>query len=133
MRQHTAECRAQAARALEAIRVWEEKYPGYCRTCGGAGTISWTENGAPHGAGFWAMPMTEGCDACLVQNRCPRCGFQMLPKDQDVPEPGGEIAGRFRDLPEPCPHCGWWSDDSQPYEWECWGDCVRENEEVTAS
>ena len=129
IKHHSLDCYVGYENARQAILEWEAKYPGWCGTCGGCGWNHWTENGAPYGAGFWPMPMAEGCDNCLGQNKCPRCGYQILPPNQDTPEDGGMWLNQQRDFSEPCLNCGWWSDDQHPSEWECWGDCTRRDDE----
>lgn len=52
------------------------QYPNACDECLGAGEISYTENGAPHGEGFWPMEMIEPCE-CIENNKCPRCSAEL--------------------------------------------------------
>lgn len=79
----------------QELAAFEAKYPKYCRQCGATGVISYTENGAPHGEGFWPMPMTDVCPACVEDGRCPLCG-------EDLPEEQYDTGEDFR-----CPACGW--------------------------
>lgn len=50
-----------------------------CPDCGGTGVARWTENGAPHGEGYWAMPM-EGLCHCLESGHCPICYTHLMPR-----------------------------------------------------
>lgn len=71
---HTSEClKAQALFRLES-EAWQRKYPKSCKTCGATGEVHWTENGAPHGEGFWPMDMADFCESCIGKGVCPRCG-----------------------------------------------------------
>lgn len=54
--------------------TWAIKFPLFCRTCGATGVETWTENGAPHGEGYWPMPMTGPCPECGEAGDCPLCG-----------------------------------------------------------
>lgn len=53
------------------------QYPNACEKCMGAGEIEFTENGAPHGEGYWPMQMIEVCE-CIENDNCPQCGKPMF-------------------------------------------------------
>ena len=82
-------------RYRQELAVFEAKYPRYCRQCGATGAISFTENGAPHGAGYWPMPMVDVCPSCVENGRCPLCG-------EDLPEEQIDTGKQLS-----CPACGW--------------------------
>lgn len=48
----------------------------YCQRCNGTGWQEFIENGAPHGCGFWPMPMWEPCTCwtSVSDPHCPQCG-----------------------------------------------------------
>lgn len=48
------------------------KYPNACENCCGGGVLEFTENGAPHGEGYWPMQMQEPC-SCIEDEKCPQC------------------------------------------------------------
>lgn len=93
MAKHTDECLKRLSIISAAIVEYEETYPHYCRACGGGGEDHWTENGAPHGAGFWPMPMSDYCEKCMGIGVCPRCGGETIHEDWDDKDA--------------CSHCGW--------------------------
>ena len=69
----------------QRVEQWNKavnEYPNACPKCCGTGFISFTENGAPHGAGYWPMEMQEACE-CIESDRCPRCGGELVWKDDD--------------------------------------------------
>lgn len=72
-------------------KEWDKKYPNGCHACGGSGVESWTENGAPHGAGYWPMDMQDVCSSCVARGCCPLCAYQH----------GEDWEG------EECRRCGW--------------------------
>jgi hypothetical protein len=88
--QHTAKCLAQQAEMKRKHDEYVEKWPNYCRKCGGAGEVSRTENQSPIGSGLvWLETLYEFCEHCIGNAVCPRCGKQL-------PDESGE-----------CAHCGW--------------------------
>ena len=112
MTQHTADCQAQQAARLEAIRVWAAAWPHACACCRGAGGHRESMGTVPYGSTWVSLPDGfEPCPAC--EGRCPRCGIT-------VPE------AMFEDK-TPCPSCGWnhgrGTDDVCPPPYEdcsCW-------------
>lgn len=108
---HTPACKQNQRRYRLAMKVYVKKFPDWCWTCRGSGYVHWTENGAPHGEGYWAMPMTDVCEHCTGKGICPRCA-KFVRED-------------WADKETPCPHCGWnWGkgkNDLPPPELEC--DC----------
>lgn len=100
-------CDETIEKAEKARREWAEKWPNHCKTCEGHGEFHFTENGAPHGAGYWPMDMSEPCDDCTGKGICPRCGAV-----DAIDEEGYG----------PCEKCGWKYDDlGMPPEPEIWG------------
>lgn len=91
---HTQDCFNRMTVAEASRAEYLKTYPNACHTCHATGEIRWTENGAPHGAGNWAMPMTGPCPDCYEQGRCPRCHTQH-PDDWT------------EDDPKPCTSCNW--------------------------
>lgn len=77
------------------LAAFAAQHPHYCRACGGTGVVRSTENGAPHGAGYWPMEMEEFCPACVEEGRCPLCGAE-------IPEESYTMPNTPR-----CPACGW--------------------------
>jgi hypothetical protein len=84
---HTTEC----LKAHEARQEYLDRWPDYCRGCGGSGEVHWQENQALLGSGLrWMEDFSEPC-SCLYDGRCPRCG-----------------EGNMHATPkEACPDCGW--------------------------
>jgi RecJ-like exonuclease len=112
---HTDKCK----RERERHRDWVDKWPNYCQNCGGRGSVQWNES-VPYGMGNVAMPMGEGCEACIWSpdhTICPRCAGDLSATVTD---------DSFQDGSEHiiCPHCGWDSEnpdmlpDNECYCWE---------------
>jgi hypothetical protein len=95
---HTQKCKDDDAKRDAQRAAWFEQWPGACEKCDGAGVHYSIENGAPHGAGFWAMDCEDPC-VCTEQLKCARCG------QEDALNEDGE---------GPCPACGWDYDDFAP-------------------
>lgn len=121
-RYHTVDCLVRRERRERERRLYLASWRHtYCQKCGGAGIVTWVENGAPHGEGFWPMDMSEPCEACLGFGKCPRCGH----------EHGEESA--FVENDEPCERCGWTSRDGglpEPSECYCWAAADKPLDEV---
>jgi len=119
---HTEECIRKYGAAEQRREDYRRRYPDYCKACGGSGVVSWTENGAPYGAGFWAMEMSDCCDHCSGQGKCPGCG-QPVFSEQDLENMDG--SGKLY-----CEQCGWVDDGEHSIstEWDCWGYCRYEEE-----
>ena len=101
---YTDQCHKRVAAWNEAVA----KFPNACQKCGGSGMIETTENGAPHGAGYWPMSVDDCC-SCLEDNRCPRCNGEL---DYDNCVEGIGV----------CNYCGWTENETasvipteQPY------------------
>lgn len=62
---HSIECE-------KLFKQWEKKYPNHCKTCNGAGGVSYSGN-------YWNPPDFAECDNCIGQGKCPLCG-------EDFPE-----------------------------------------------
>lgn len=75
-----------------AAELWIAQWPHYCRTCEGYGVITWYEH---HDQGYPGEPMADTCDACLGQDKCPRCGAKTFELQQDG------------NHPDVCITCGW--------------------------
>lgn len=108
MREHSEECLRHFGHWYLYMQEFERTYPGYCRKCGGVGLFQTVENGAPHGAGYWPMPMTELCEDCLEAGKCPRCGAVL-----DNEDGTSESYEEFLDGYSPCPKCGFVVGDYQ--------------------
>lgn len=105
--EHTEKCLAEQGRVKAAFEAYVTRWPFYCWSCNATGFNSWTEDGAPHGAGFWAMPTSEPCSECSEVGKCPRCGQPGLTSE----ERGDSDTGSG-----PCWVCGWNDDDACPPE-----------------
>lgn len=112
---HSASCQKRQQQVEVKAMLYESDWPRYCRTCKGYGKFDFTENGAPHGEGFWAMPMSEPCEDCTDLGVCPRCGQDGLTSE----DRGDKDTGSG-----PCKFCGWDYGDAGLPEYECWGECV---------
>ena len=55
-----------------------------CIHCAGTGTETYYENGAPHGAGYWAMPVSDICGYCLDKGICPNCANKLTEMDSPI-------------------------------------------------
>jgi hypothetical protein len=92
--QHSAKCLAQQAKMKRPHDEYVEKWPNYCRECGGVGEVTWQENQSPLGSGMvWLETIVDLCDSCFGNGKCPRCG-ELNDEDLDV-----ELYK--------CQHCGW--------------------------
>lgn len=89
---------AQMKKLVEQYEAWWDQWPAACPRCGGEGELFWTENGAPHGAGFWPMDVSEVCE-CVASGHCARCGGHVPEWEEEDAE------GNYPETP--CPHCGW--------------------------
>jgi hypothetical protein len=58
-----------------------EPGPYECRTCFGTGVITYTENMAPDGEGYWPMTIHDYCPVCLQRGLCPICGQATINDD----------------------------------------------------
>lgn len=85
--------------AEDSIRVkkdqeaYDVKWPNACKYCGGKGSIE-AHQSHPYGMGSATEYWTEGCEACIMQDKCPRCAGPLK-----VDEEGN--------VQEPCAACGW--------------------------
>lgn len=112
---HTRACVERRAQYERELAAFAGRYPGYCRVCGGTGSLTYTENQAPLGSGlYWPMQMAEPCRAC--EGHCPRCGNE--PQGWDDAAWEGFYEGE-----RPCPRCGMVLGDVEmevaPYKPEC--------------
>jgi hypothetical protein len=105
---HTKRCLEDKESRAKALTKFEAEHPNYCKDCGGAGVLMHTENGAPHGCGYWPMPVYDACASCIETGHCPLCGH--FHEDE-------EWEG------ESCEACDWTWDsigDVAPGPWECY-------------
>jgi hypothetical protein len=74
--QHTAACVHRRERYMADLAMWEAKWPGYCRRCGGKGMIEYSFDPSPAGVSLAPGTMTDAdpCPVCLEHGWCPRCG-----------------------------------------------------------
>jgi len=72
---HTKDCIEWSKAHKAAAAEYEAKWPNYCKKCGGMRGDTHYENGAPHGCGYWAMPVSEPCEDCY--DKCSRCGVDL--------------------------------------------------------
>lgn len=118
MLKHTRECLAFQEKLRIAVEDYKKNWPNFCVHCEGRGVHIWTENGAPWGEGFWAMPMQEPCDDCTGIGKCPRCGQAGLTDE----EKGNDTTGDG-----PCKFCGWnYEDHGMPVEFDGFCDCFSD-------
>ena len=121
---HTDTCVKKSIALHKEYLAWAEKYPYYCRSCGGSGGTCWDENQSPLGSGqYW--PQTH-CDICsclapmdIEEMSCPRCSERLYDwiASQYVLKPGDEwLAEKYGDdgkveawleKSEHCPFCKW--------------------------
>lgn len=73
---HLDGCEAFHEHWLDEARTVLQKHPNLCPACFGEGAERWTENGAPHGCGYWPMEMADVCGHCEGQGRCAVCGAE---------------------------------------------------------
>jgi hypothetical protein len=95
---HTESCYNNIVITEKARADFRAKWPKSCLKCQATGWISWTENGAPFGEGYWPMPMTDICPDCIEKGICPRCGF----------------TGSLNEEGTECCDCGWTSETTDP-------------------
>ena len=106
---HTASCLVSKAKFAFAQFAFENKYPDYCRKCGGAGWTNYDYDPSPAGVGLAPGFMTESeeCE-CWTEPPyyCPLCGAQgtvvsvVLTDDPN----------KYNDTWE-CVKCGWNSEE----------------------
>jgi len=77
----------------KAQKDYTAKWPKFCRKCGGAGELFYSEDVA--GDGGSRMQMSDYCESCIGQGKCPRCA-----ELQAVEEWGN-------DEKDTCWNCGW--------------------------
>lgn len=106
---HTQDCLEAKARQ----DVWVEKWPNYCRRCGGHGARN-SYQPVPYGSTVISECVWDECADCLAVGLCPRCKYGTVP----IPEVG---------YVSTCVDCGWndESPDALP-EWEYF--CQEESE-----
>ena len=119
---HSDECMQNYGRSLQKREDYNKRYPDHCKACEGHGIVTWTENGAPMGAGFWPMEMRDCCDHCTGNGKCPGC-MQPVFSEKDLENMDG--SGKVY-----CENCGWVDDGEHgmPEEYSCWGYCDWERE-----
>ena len=66
-----------ALNKLEKEHLATDNWGLPCLTCNGTGVISFTENGAPYGAGYWPMDVSDICPDCLDSGFCPGCHLEI--------------------------------------------------------
>lgn len=124
---HSEACQVATAERERERAAFLSRWPNACRTCGGWGVITHTENQSPIGSGYyWPETLADPCDDCTGKGKCPRCGKIIFPDDD-------RNATKFNawfESYDPAPCCGWsWGkgdDDTLPESRECYGECVRE-------
>lgn len=121
---HDQRCIAQSAKR----QTWVQAHPHFCKKCDANGVVTSTENGAPHGEGFWAMEVADDCEHCLGKGTCPRCGNTLFPHDNA----DGDQFNAWCENQDPCPHCGWnWGNGKADFapdaECYCW---VKDEDEL---
>lgn len=108
---HSPSCKALHDKWLKDKKEYEEKWPGYCRKCGGWGGHYYTFDPSPAGLSLAPGTMTDYdlCSYCLENGICPRCGKATLDEDGNI-----------------CATCGWNSEMSGIMEEpECWCELER--------
>ena len=116
---HTADCIALQGKYEQQRDEYKKHYPDYCTACEGRGYHVHTENGAPMGAGFWAMEIAEVCSHCSERGLCPGCKQPVFSiEDIEKMDGSGQVY---------CEQCGWVDDGKHemPEVWDCWGYCHR--------
>ncbi|MHA2046156.1 MAG: hypothetical protein ACW99G_15295 [Candidatus Thorarchaeota archaeon] len=124
---HTGYCKKRKSRYYEKKAAFIHKWGDHCRTCGGQGGKYGQYD--PSGYGVMLSPgaMVEfhECPDCLDKNICPRCGENIVRRN-DIDQTA-------------CLHCDWSEEDAEsdydgdyclPPEFEC--SCYEEDEyEIT--
>jgi hypothetical protein len=117
---HSEQCLSIQKQYLEYLL----KYPNHCTACDGTGEIRWKENGAPYGAGYWPMDVSDIC-TCIDNNNCPRCG-KLECISQSLDKHGNDSHS--------CEECGWKSGDDGGVILECYcGDEMSYKESLDTS
>lgn len=111
----------QKQQVLELQATYDAMCPDACTHCAGQGYSTWVENQSPIGSGlYWPEEMSEACDWCLVECKCPRCGFEHTTEWANANLDHPMFDGSW---PHPCDWCGftgvedgrpnltWWCDD----------------------
>lgn len=78
---HNEDCNRAITEWIVRAEKFIETWPKFCRKCLGAGTISYIENLAPHGAGYWPCEMQDACEECEGKGLCPLCGEETVDDD----------------------------------------------------
>ena len=114
MTEHSIACRRERQESEKRRQDWIKKWPNYCKKCDAVGVHEESQN-HPYGSTTATETWTEPCE-CLNNGECPRCGQAVMTDDV-----------------KPCSNCEWnWGDGPEDYcppLWECWGDCIYEEEE----
>ena len=111
---HTIECVRETTRQEGLITSWKQRWPKYCRSCGGLG--------GHHDPGVYRYPDGSGeppsfdeCE-CIDEGRCPRCGMDWNILLSSIDDPfytltstaeGYHLVEFLADNEWPCPCCGW--------------------------
>lgn len=116
--EHNQKCLEFQKQCADRNSAYKEKWPNFCKTCGGAGEFHFTENGAPLGEGYWPMPMADPCEACTNQGICPRCGKEGLTNEEKGDTSTGD---------GPCKFCSWdYKDGGMPEEFDGFCSCYQD-------
>ena len=79
--QHNEDCNRAVTEWIVRAGQFIDAHPKFCRKCLGVGYISYIENLAPHGAGYWPCEMQEPCEECECKGICPICGEETVDED----------------------------------------------------
>jgi hypothetical protein len=100
---HTLECWTEQKEFAKHLKAFEEKYPNYCRHCGGWGVFVSQYDPSPAGISLGPGYMLESdpCPKCMENGDCPLCGHHH--EDEDWGS----------DFPTVCESCGWTEDTTE--------------------
>lgn len=104
--EHHKECDDNHREYERLLKEFEDKYPNYCRKCGGYG-------GFHDYGGYWEPPSFDECE-CLSSGHCPQCGKPTFTEGDE----------------EECSACGWNMENpnTAPEPPECWCDYGYEDD-----
>lgn len=120
--QHSEQCLKEQETRNQLIKEYKNKWPNYCRSCGGwGGSVFYQSH--PYGSTYANEEMWDPCTDCIEDGKCPRCGWEM-PEDE------------FEETLEfgVCRKCGWREDKPdglpEPLDWcMCWEEEERRMQE----
>ena len=111
--EHTASCNKRQKEYKNTVADFTARFPTYCRTCRGWGTITYQDDPSPAGVGLspGTMEFIEPCPKCVELGHCQQCMSRGLNIDGTECQDCGWHYREGEDNPDPPgleeqPDCG---------------------------